>query len=111
MRFHGYLTKRLQFYDLFRNSIHKNPGPNNVDPLHYLRSFIDCLTTNAIVGILTTDIYEDAVSILKKWFGDVRVIERKHLEKLCTVRPVTTSASASALSNLYDSVKVNIRVL
>ncbi|KAH7986501.1 hypothetical protein HPB51_026658 [Rhipicephalus microplus] len=111
MRFHGYLTKWLQFYDLFRNSIRKNPGPKRVDPFLYLRSLIDGFASKAIVGILTTDIYDDAVSILKKWFGDVRVIERKHIEKLCTVRLVTISASTSGLRNLYDSAQVNIRGL
>lgn len=111
-RFDGSPTKWLPFWDLFRHSVHENPRLNNVDRFHYLRSLLDGPAAKAIAGILTTDnSYEDAISTLKERFGDVRVIEQRHIENLRTLRPVTMSANASALRSLYDFVQVNIRGL
>ncbi|XP_075739158.1 uncharacterized protein LOC142784617 [Rhipicephalus microplus] len=96
-------TKWLPFWDLFRHSVHENPRLNNVDWFHYLRSLLDGLAEKAILGILTSDnSYEGAVSI-KVWFGDVRMIEQRHLKNLHTLRPVTTSVNVSALRSLYTT--------
>ncbi|XP_075744196.1 uncharacterized protein LOC142802988 [Rhipicephalus microplus] len=94
VRFDGSPTIWLPFWDLFRHSVHENSRLNNVDRFHYLRSLLDCPAAKAIVGILTTDnSYEDVISILKKWFGDVCMIEQRHLENLRTLRPVSTSVN------------------
>ncbi|XP_075741884.1 uncharacterized protein LOC142793265 [Rhipicephalus microplus] len=112
VRFDGPPTKWLSFWDLFRHTVHENPRLNNIDRFHYLQSLLDGPAAKAIVGILTTDnSYEDAVSILKERFGDVCMVEQKHLENLCTLRSVTTSANASALRSLYYYVQVSIRGL
>lgn len=103
MRFDGSPMKWLPFWDLCRHSVHENPCLNNVDRFHFLRSLPDGPAAKAIVGVPTTDnSYDDAVSMLEERFEDVRMTEQRHLKNLRTLRPVTTSANASALRSLYD---------
>ncbi|XP_037517980.1 uncharacterized protein LOC119394747 [Rhipicephalus sanguineus] len=106
LRFDGSLTRWQPFWDMFRHSVHDNPSLSNTDRFHYLVSLLDGATAQAVAGIQVTDSsYRDALEILKQRFGNTKLIEHKHLERLRTLKPVRSSSNVSALRKLYDEVQ------
>ncbi|XP_037525634.1 uncharacterized protein LOC119402557 [Rhipicephalus sanguineus] len=112
LRFDGSFTRWQPFWDMFRHSVHDNPSLSNTDRFHYLVSLLDGAAAQAVAGIQVTDSsYRDALEILKQRFGNAKLIEHKHLERLRTLKPVRSSSDVSALRKLYDEVQANQRGL
>ncbi len=60
---------------------------------------------------LTSANYHEAVSILKKRFGNKQQIIAKHMDVLLNVEPVTSSHNLTGLRRLYDLIESHIRSL
>ena len=84
----------------------------DVDKFNYLRSLLEKSAYEAIAGLtLTADNYEEAVSILKKRFGDKNQIVTKHMDALMSTESVTSSQNLKGLQHLHDTVESHIRSL
>ena len=60
--------------------------------------------------MLTEDNYDQAVSILRKRFGNKQVIIHRHMDILLSVETVGSSNDLTALRRLYDKVESNVRI-
>lgn len=112
LRFDGNVIKWQPFWDMFLHSVHENPRLSNTDRFHYLASLLDGPAAQAVAGIQVTDsCYDDALEILKRRFGNKKVIEQKYLGNLRTLKPVKLASDVTALRKLFDTVQLNRRGL
>ena len=73
--FGGDITGWTTFWDSFESAIDRNPGLSEIDKFNYLKSLLEKSAAEAISGLtLTADNYKEAVSILKKRFGNKQQI-------------------------------------
>ena len=110
--FNGDLTNWTTFWDSFESSIHNNTGLSNIDKFNYLNSLLERSAAEAISGLtLTSTNYDEAVTILKKRFGNKQLIINKHMDILLNLDAVTSSYNLRGLRRLFDLVESNVRGL
>ena len=110
--FNGELTAWTPFWDSYKAAIHDNPDLTDVDKFNYLRSLLEGPALEAISGLtLTSANYQEAISILEKWFGNKRQIVAKHMDTLINVDAVTSQYNLKGLRRLYDFVESHVRSL
>ncbi|XP_065917691.1 uncharacterized protein [Dysidea avara] len=111
-RFNGDITQWSTFWDTFKSSIDSNPGLSNIDKFNYLKSLLEGPASEAVSGLkLTAPNYVEAVSILKKRFGNKQQIIDKHMENLLSVDTITSQHNLKGLRHLHDTVESHIRGL
>ena len=111
-KFGGDLTKWTTFWDTFESAIHQNPTLTNIDKFSYLNSLLESTASEAVDGLtLTSANYEEAVSTLKRRFGNKQSIINRHMELLLHLEPVTSVHNLKGLRQLFDAVESNVRGL
>ena len=111
-KFGGDLTKWVTFWDCFDFAIHRNPSLSNVDKFNYLNSYLESTAAESVAGLtLTSANYEEAVSTLKRRFGNTQLIVDRHMDALLNLTSVTSHHDLRGLRRLYDSVEANVRGL
>ena len=110
--FNGDITTWSSFWDSYNSAIHQNPELSDIDKFNYLKSLLEKSAADAIAGLaLTTANYGEAMSILKKRFGNTKQIIGRHMDLLLNVDAVTTDQNLKALRHLYDHVESHVRSL
>ena len=110
--FNGNLVKWTASWDLYESAIHSNNELSEVDKFNYLRSLLEGSAFEAIRGLtLSAANYQDAVSLLKKRFGNRQSIVSKHMETLLNLDPVMSDQNLRGLRKLYNDVEANTRSL
>ena len=110
--FNGDITTWTTFWDSYESAIHINTELSDIDKFNYLRSLLERTALEAVSGLtLTSANYHEAVSILKKRFGNKHQIISKHMDILLNVEPVTSVHNLKSLRHLYDLVESHIRSL
>ena len=85
---------------------------SNVDKFNYLNSYLESTAAESVAGLtLTSANYEEAVSTLKRRFGNTQLIVDRHMDALLNLTSVTSHHDLRGLRRLYDSVEANIRGL
>ena len=85
-KFDGDFTKWTTFWDVFESSVHMNLTLSKVDKFIYLRSLLESTAADAISGLsLSSANYDEAVTILRKRFGNKKLIIAKHMDALCNL--------------------------
>ena len=108
--FGGDLTKQTTFWDTFESSIHQNPTLTIIDKFSYLNSLLESTASEAVAGLtLTSSNYEEAMSTLKRRFGNKQSIINRHIELLLHLEPVTSVRNLKG--QLFDAVESNMRGL
>lgn len=111
-RFSGDPIKWTAFWDSYESAIHSSDGLSGVDKFNYLRSLLEGSAYEAVQGLTLSAVnYEEAVSILKKRFGNRQLIVSKHMEKLLSIDPVASDQNMRGLRKLYNDVETNTRSL
>lgn len=111
-KFDGDITAWTSFWDSFESSIHLNTDLTDIDKFNYLRSLLESSALEAIAGLtLSSTNYMEAVSILKKRFGNKQSQITKHMEALLGLDAVTSSRDLITLRKLYDRVESHVRCL
>ena len=111
-KINGDMTKWSTFWDLFESSIHYHPDLSDIDKFNYLHTLLEGPASDAISGLqLTSPNYNEAISILKKRFGNRQQIITKHMDLLMNIDPVTSPHNLKALRHLYDTVESQVRCL
>ena len=111
-QFNGDLTNWTTFWDSFESSIHNNTGLSNINKFNYLNSLLERSAAEAISGLtLTSANYDEAITILKKRFGNKQLIINKHMDILLNLDAVTSSYNLRGLRRLFDLVESNVRGL
>ena len=83
-----------------------------MDKFNYLRSLLEGSAFEAFRGLtLSAANYQDAISILKRRFGNRQLIVSKHMETLLNIDPVTSDQNLKGLRKLYTDVEANTRSL
>ena len=101
--FNGDLTKWTGFWESFEAAVDSNPDLSNVEKFNYLSSLLENTAREAIAGLSLTEAnYVEAVSTLKKRFGETQQIISKHVEALLQVEAVSSSQNVKALRRLFD---------
>ena len=108
-RFNGDLANWTTFWDSFESSIHNNTGLSNIDKINYLNSFLERSAAEAISGLTLN--YDEAITILKKRFGNKQLIINKHMDILLNLDAVTSLYNLRGLRHLFDLVESNVRGL
>ena len=93
------------FRDSFESSIHNNTGLSNIDKFNYLNSLLERSAAEAISGL--TFNYDEAITILKKRFGNKQLIINEHMDILLNMDAVTSSYNLRGLIRLFDLVESN----
>lgn len=110
--FGGNPTRWTAFWDSYESAIHGNDELSEVDKFNYLRSLLEGSAFEAVRGLtLSAANYQDAISILKKRFGNRQLIVSKHMEILLNIDPVTSDQNLRGLRRLYNDVEANTRSL
>ena len=110
--FDGNVTQWTSFWDSFDSAIHQNTGLNEVDKFNYLRSLLRGSARDAISGLMLTEAnYAEAISILRRRFGNKQQIISKHMDILMSTDAVTSPNNVKALRHFHDVVESNIRSL
>ena len=92
--------------------MHNSRDLTDVDKLNYLRSLLERTAYDAIAGLtLSSANYADAVSILKKRFGDQELIVSWHMETLLNLEAVMSDKNLRGLRWLHDDVEAHVRGL
>ncbi|XP_049274156.1 uncharacterized protein LOC125759435 [Rhipicephalus sanguineus] len=108
-KFDGNRQKWHRFWMQFSTAVHNNDDLSAAEKFNYLSTLVTGTAAAAISGLQATgECYEDAIDILKKRFGDERIIVQEHLRSLLDLRPVLSSSSTTELRDLYDEVQVHI---
>ena len=111
-RYNGDLTKLVTFWDAFHSSIHTNPSLSNVDKFNYLVSLLESSAAEAIAGLSITSVnYDEAISTLRKRFGNSQLIVNRHMEALLGVGSVSSHHDTKGLRKLNDTVEAHVRGL
>ena len=110
--FNGDITMWNTFWESYDSAVHKNRDLSDIDKFNYLNSLLTGTAREAVAGLsLTTANYTEAVSILKKRFGNVERIKTRHMEILMNIETVTSSRDLRALRKLHDHVESHVRSL
>ena len=110
-RFNGEVTKWWTFWDTFDSSINGNPGLSDIDKFIYLKSLLEGIASKAASGLkLTAANYAEAVSILRKRFGNKQQIS-KHMENLLGIDAITFQHNLKGLRHLYDTDETQVKGL
>lgn len=105
--FDGDITQWTTFWDSYDLAIHANTSLTDVDKFNYLHSLLRGAACEAVSGfMLTAANYSEAISVLKRRFGNKQQIISRHMDTL-----VTGSNDVKALRRLYDIVESNVRSL
>ena len=111
-KFDGDITNWNSFWDSYDTAVHNNTSLSDINKFTYLKSLVVKSAEDAIEGLaLTAANYEEAVAILKKWFGNPQLIISKHMEELMSTDAVSSVQDIVALRHMYDKVEVHVRGL
>ena len=111
-KFDGEISNWPTFWDAFESSIHNNTKLAAIDKFNYLNSLLMKSASDAISGLyLTATNYEEAVTILKKRFGNKQQIINRHMDILLSINPVNSSQNIDKLRQLYDTLEPHVRSL
>ncbi len=111
-KFGGDVTKWTTFWDTFESSVHNNTTLSDIERFSYLSSLLESDASEAIAGLtLTSANYTEAVSTLKRRFGNKQTIINRHMDTLLHLEPVTSSYHLKGLRQLLDAVESNVRGL
>ena len=111
-KFNGDLTKWTTFWDSYESSIHHNSHLSDIDKFIYLSSLLEGPASESISGLrLTAANYDEAVSILRRRFGNTQQIVSKHMEALLNLEAVASQSSLKELCHLHDLVESQVRGL
>ena len=110
--FEGNVTQWTSLWDSFDSAIHQNTGLNEVDKFNYLRSLLKGSARDSISGLMLIEAnYTEAISILRRCFGNKQQIISKHMDTVMNTEAVTSSNNVKALRHFHDVVESSIRSL
>ena len=113
-KFNGDISKWPSFWDAFESSVHNNKRLAAIDKFNYLNSLLMKSASEAISGLsITAANYDEAVTILKRRFGNKQLIIDRHMETLLNVNSVKSGPSGNTqpLRQLYDLIESQVRSL
>ena len=111
-RFTGDITAWSTFWETFESSIHQNTSLSNIDKFNYLSSLLESSAADAISGLaITSNNYEEAISVLKRRFGNKQLIISKHMDALLNLETVSSLHNLKGLRTLCDSIESHVRSL
>ena len=108
----GDITAWTTFWDSYDSAIHQNPELSDINKFNYLKSLLEHAAYEAIAGLALTSVnYHEAITTLKKRFGNKQQIIDKHMDVLLHVEPVTSQHNLKGLRRMYDLAESHIRGL
>ena len=111
-KFDGDISKWPSFWDAFESSVHSNTKLTPVDKFNYLNSLLVNSASEAISGLsLTAANYDEAVTILKRRFGNKQLIINRQMETLLNIRSVKSGLNIQVLRQLHDLIESQVRSL
>ena len=110
-RFSGDPTNWMTFWDSFESAVHTNPDLTSMDKFNYLHSLLDKSAAEVVSGLkLTGANYEEAISILRKRFGNKQQIVNKHMDALLNLELINP-CNLKSLRQFFDRVESHVRGL
>ena len=110
--FDGNLTMWTSFWDSFDSAIHQNSALTNVDKFNYLHTLLKGSALESIAGLtLSATNYTEAITLLRKHYGNKQAIITRHMDTLMSLEAVTSNNDTKSLHHLYDMLESNIRSL
>ena len=110
--FNGDITTWTPFWESYESAIHKNASLSDVDKFNYLNSLLEHSAREAVSGLtLTSSNYHEAISILKKRFGNKQQIISRHMDILLNVEAVASQHDLKGLRHLYDLIESHVHAL
>ena len=110
--FDGDPKKYTAFRDSFDSSIDSNDTLSDVQKLLYLKGLLKGEALNSIEGLqMTNENYREAKEIIRKRFGDKRLLISSFMAALSNLKPVEHSRELNKLRGLYDNIEKYIRNL
>jgi len=111
-RFNGDITQWSTFWDIFELSIDSNSDLSRIDKFTYIKSLLEGSASEAVSGLkLTGPNYTEAISILKKRFGNKQQIINRHMDNLLNVDAIASQHNSKGLRHLHDTIESQIRGL
>ena len=97
-----------RFWDSFNAAVHSNTVLDNVQKFNYLRTQLLDEASHAISGFtLTSDNYEEAVTLLRERFGETNKIVQAHMRAFSNLPKPTNTVTS--LRHFHDTIESHIR--
>ena len=110
--FGGDITSWSTFWDSFHSTVHSSDDMSNVDKFNYLFSFMEGSAVECISGLtLTSANHEEAITVLKRRFGNKQQIVNRHMEALLELDAVKSIHNVQLLRTLCDKIESHVRSL
>lgn len=89
------ITKWTTFWDSFELAADSSPGLYETDKFNYLRSLLEKSAAEALT--LTADSYNEAITTIKRRFGNKQQIIAKHMDALLNLDTVSSQHNLKGL--------------
>ena len=97
------------FWDLYEQTIHRNPQLSNIQKFTYLKTLLSENALACTAGIrVTGENYETLISTLKNRFEKPDLMKDKYLHQLINLHRVSEDAKHPALRKHHDYIMANI---
>ena len=110
-KFNGDPLMFRSFWDSFESAVDRNNSLDDIAKFNYLKGLLEGKASLVLQGLsLTSENYNNAITLLKERFGDPQVIITAHMDALLAISPVA-SGNVSALRDICDIIEVHTRNL
>ena len=109
--FKGQALKWQGFWDQFDGAIRQNESLSDINKFNYLKRPLTGETLASVSGLaLSSDNYKEAIDMLKKVYGNPRVLITAYMETLLKLSKIKIE-DISGLRKLYNEVENCFRCL
>ena len=110
--FSGDILHFQEFWECYDSAVHSNESLDKITKYNYLRSLLVGDAAATVSGLaLTSDNYDEAVSILRARYGNKQVLISTHIDNLLNLPSVGSSKDVKKLCQLYGDIENNVRSL
>lgn len=111
-KFDGNAIQWLSFWQTFEATIHNRKDLSTIEKLHYLKSLLHGEAAQTVDGFtLIAENYGDILEVLRKRYGNQKMIIEYHIRKLLSLKPVKEVWNLAALRRLMTEVTTHLRTL
>ena len=100
------------FWEIFDSSVNLNPNPDKISKFSYLKGLLKDKASDEILGFsLTSENYDEVVTILKSRFGDPQIVIQTNMDVLLSLPNIESCSDICLLRKMLDAIETKSRNL
>ena len=98
------------FWEIFNSSVNSNPDLDKICKFSYLKGLLKDKASDAILGLsLTSENYDEAVTILKSRFGNPQIVIQTNIDVLLSLQNIESCSDICLLRKMVDAIETASR--